>query len=171
MVHIVLQLTKFIRNTFFHPTYTSNGTSQVAQQIKSLPTIQETQADMSSIPRLGISPGRGNANQYSILAWRIPWTEEPGGLQSLGLQRAGHDWSDWACTYTQAMMSIFIHFYSNVFALQCCVSLCCAALWISYMCTYMPHSWASCPPPSPIHPFRSLQGTKLSTLCYRSASH
>ena len=28
----------------------------------------------------------------SILAWRIPWTEEPGGLQSIGLQRVGHDW-------------------------------------------------------------------------------
>ena len=29
----------------------------------------------------------------SILAWRIPWTEEPGGLQSMGLQRVGHDWA------------------------------------------------------------------------------
>ena len=28
----------------------------------------------------------------SILAWEIPWTEQPGGLQSLGLQRVGHDW-------------------------------------------------------------------------------
>ena len=32
----------------------------------------------------------------SILAWRIPWTEEPGGLQSIGLQRIGHDGSDLA---------------------------------------------------------------------------
>ena len=32
----------------------------------------------------------------SILAWRIPWTEEPGGLQSMGSQRVGHDWSDLA---------------------------------------------------------------------------
>ena len=31
------------------------------------------------------------ATHCSILAWRIPWTEEPGGLQSLGLQRVGHD--------------------------------------------------------------------------------
>ena len=29
---------------------------------------------------------------FSILAWKIPWTEEPGGLQSMGLQRVGHDW-------------------------------------------------------------------------------
>ena len=34
----------------------------------------------------------------SILAWRIPWTEEPGGLQSMGSQRAGRDWSDLAST-------------------------------------------------------------------------
>ena len=31
------------------------------------------------------------ATYFSILAWRIPWTEEPGGLQSMGLQRVGHD--------------------------------------------------------------------------------
>ena len=32
----------------------------------------------------------------SILAWEIPWTEEPGGVQSMGLHRVGHDWNDWA---------------------------------------------------------------------------
>ena len=37
------------------------------------------------------------ATHSSILAWRIPRTEEPGGLQSIGLQRAGHDQSDLAC--------------------------------------------------------------------------
>ena len=44
--------------------------------------------DLGSIPGLGRSRGGGHGN---ILAWRIPWTEEPGGLQSLGVQRAGHD--------------------------------------------------------------------------------
>ena len=38
------------------------------------------------------------ATHSSILAWRIPWTEEPGGLQSRGSHRAGYDWSDWART-------------------------------------------------------------------------
>ena len=37
----------------------------------------------------------------SIFAWRIPWTEEPEGLQSVGLQRAGHDWRASTCTHTQ----------------------------------------------------------------------
>ena len=40
----------------------------------------------------------GIATHSSILAWRIPWTEEPGGLQSIGFQRVRHDWSDLACT-------------------------------------------------------------------------
>ena len=38
--------------------------------------------------------GDGLATHSSILAWRIPWTEEPRGLQSTGLQRVGYDWSD-----------------------------------------------------------------------------
>jgi len=39
------------------------------------------------------------ATHSSIFAWEIPWTEEPGGLQSIGSQRVGHDWSDLACTH------------------------------------------------------------------------
>ena len=42
--------------------------------------------DPGSIPGLGISPGEGESYHFSILAWRIPWTEEPGGLQSMGSQ-------------------------------------------------------------------------------------
>ena len=40
------------------------------------------------------SPGGGMATHSSILALRIPWTEEPGGLQSMGSQRVGHKWSN-----------------------------------------------------------------------------
>ena len=39
----------------------------------------------------GICPGEGNGNPSSILAWRIPWTEEPGGLQSMESQRVRHN--------------------------------------------------------------------------------
>ena len=40
----------------------------------------------------------GVATHSSILAWRMPWTEEPGGLQSIGLQKVGHNCSDLALT-------------------------------------------------------------------------
>ena len=42
----------------------------------------------------------GMATQFSILAWRIPLTEETGGLPSIGSQRVRHDWNDLACTYS-----------------------------------------------------------------------
>ena len=45
-----------------------------------------------SVPRLGRSPGEGDAIHSSILTWKIQWTEEPGGLQSTGSQRVRHDW-------------------------------------------------------------------------------
>ena len=47
--------------------------------------------DLGSIPGLGRSPEEGMATHSSILAWRIPWTEEPDGLQSRGFQRVGHN--------------------------------------------------------------------------------
>ena len=56
--------------------------------IKNLPAIQET-----LVQSLGQKDPleKGTAIRSSILAWGIPWTEEPGGLQSMWLQRAGHD--------------------------------------------------------------------------------
>ena len=57
--------------------------------------------DQGSIPGLGRSSGEGNAGHSSTLAWRIPGTEEPGGLQSVGLQRVRHDWAtNTQCSYT-----------------------------------------------------------------------
>ena len=56
--------------------------------VKNLPAVRETQV---------LSMGRndalekGMATHTSILAWRIPWAEEPGGLQFMGSQRGGHD--------------------------------------------------------------------------------
>ena len=47
--------------------------------------------DTGSIPGSGRSLEENVATHSSLLAWRIPWTEEPGGLQSMGLQRVGHD--------------------------------------------------------------------------------
>ena len=47
--------------------------------------------DPGSIPGLGKSPGKEMATHSSVLAWRIPGTGEPGGLQCTGSQRTGHD--------------------------------------------------------------------------------
>ena len=44
--------------------------------------------DLGSIPGLGRSPGGGHGNPLQFLAWSIPWTEEPGGLQSMGSQKS-----------------------------------------------------------------------------------
>ena len=60
----------------------------MAQMVKNLPAVRETQ--VRSLGRED-SLEKGMATHSSILAWRIPWTEEPGGLQSMGFQRVRHD--------------------------------------------------------------------------------
>ena len=67
------------------------GASQVALVVKNPSANAGDIKDVSSIPGFGRSPGEGPATHSSILAWRIPWTEEPGRLQSIGLQRVRHD--------------------------------------------------------------------------------
>ena len=64
--------------------------SLVAQRIKRLPAMRETR-----VWSLGWEDPleKEMATHFSILAWRIPWTEEPGGLQSTGSQRVGHNWA------------------------------------------------------------------------------
>ena len=52
-------------------------------------------------PWIGKIPWSGMAAHYSVLAWSIPWTEEPGRPQCVGSQRVGHDWSDLACTHAE----------------------------------------------------------------------
>ena len=60
----------------------------VAQMVKRLPTMQETR--VRSWGREDLLE-KEMATHSSTLAWRIPWMEEPGGLQSMGSQRVGHD--------------------------------------------------------------------------------
>ena len=69
-------------------TQSLNGASLVVQMVKDLPAIQETW-----VWSLGQEDPleKEMATHSNILAWRIPWTGEPGGLQSTGSQRAGHD--------------------------------------------------------------------------------
>ena len=58
--------------------------------IKNLPANAAGAGDTGSIPGSGRSPEEGMVTHSSILAWRIPWTEEAGELQSVGLQRVGN---------------------------------------------------------------------------------
>ena len=62
--------------------------SLVAQKVKNLPAMWKTW-----VQSLGQENPleKGKATLSSVLAWRIPWTEEPGGQQAMGLQRVGHD--------------------------------------------------------------------------------
>ena len=66
----------------------TSGASLVAQMVKNPLAMQETH-----VRSLGWEDAmeKGMATCSSILAWRIPWTEEPGRLQSIRLQRVGHD--------------------------------------------------------------------------------
>ena len=64
------------------------GIIKAAQMVKNLPAMWETWVRSLGQEDLLV---KGVATYSSILAWRIPWREEPGGLQSLGSQRVGHD--------------------------------------------------------------------------------
>ena len=61
----------------------------VAQTVNNLPTMQETRVWSLG---LEVPLEKGMAIHSSTLAWRIPWTEKPGRLQSMGSQRVGDDW-------------------------------------------------------------------------------
>ena len=64
------------------------GTLPGGSLVKNLSAMQETQVQsLSQEDPLE----KGRAPHSSLLAWRIPWTEEPGGIQSMGSQRVGHD--------------------------------------------------------------------------------
>ena len=67
-------------------------------------------------PQVGKIPWRRKWQPTPVFLWRIPWTEEPGGLQSIGSHRVGHNWSDLArthiCTYVCAQW--FSHVWLRV---------------------------------------------------------
>ena len=73
--------------------------------------------DLGSIPQLGRSLKEGTTTHYSILAWRIPWTEEPGRLQSMGLQRVGHHGSFLALRHTHTEHQLCIRHHLDAFLL------------------------------------------------------
>ena len=94
--------------------------------VKNLPVMQETW-----VWSLGWEGPleEDMATHSSILAWRIPWTEEPAGLQSIGLQRVGHDWSDLARIYINYVKALKINksrqtLKANMLVAQSCLILC-----------------------------------------------
>ena len=84
IVHGVAKSPKWLSEFHFH-----FGDFPVAQMVRNRPAMQETR-----VWSLGQEDPleTGMAIHSSILAWRIPWTQKPGGLQFLGLQRVGQDW-------------------------------------------------------------------------------
>ena len=71
--------------------YTQDLAFQVVLVVKNLPANAGDVRDMGSIPALERSPEEGMATRSSILAWKIPWIEEPGGAQSIEWQEVRHD--------------------------------------------------------------------------------
>ena len=71
-------------------TYNNLQVSHVAQLVKNLPAVQETW-----VRSLGWEDPleKEMETHSSILVWKISWTEEPGGLQSMGSKRVGHNWA------------------------------------------------------------------------------
>ena len=64
---------------------------KILQVVKNPPAKAGELLDTGLIPGSERSPGGQHGNPLRVPAWRNPWTEEPGGLQSVGLQGAGHD--------------------------------------------------------------------------------
>ena len=82
--------------------------SLVAQTVKNLPAIQEPR--VQSLGRDGPLE-KGMAPHSSILAWRIPWAAEPGGLQSMGSQSLRHDWATKTYTHGNFQMLCHVQYY------------------------------------------------------------
>ena len=99
-------------------------TSLVAQTVKHLSTMWETQ-----VQSLGWEDPleKEMAIHSSTIAWKIPWTEEPGRLQSMGLQRAGHN-----CVTSLSVSWLFTSVYLFYVWIFCPVSLGCCLLVMSF---------------------------------------
>ena len=113
-----------------------SGASLVAQTIKNLPGMQETQ-----VWSLGQKDSleKEMATHCSILAWKIPWTEETGRLQAMGLQTVGHDWATntclhrfflWKCVSHSLWVTLCILFCNLSFFLS-------SNLMWAYFCPYI----------------------------------
>ena len=119
MVLLVFSVVYFLISILVTPA------SLVAQRLKHLPPMQETW-----VRSLGWEGPleKAMAPHSSTLAWRIPWTEEPGRLQSTGLQRVRHDW---AISPSLVVARIIQSFYLSQ---QVSICLLCVGPWDSPVC-------------------------------------
>ena len=108
------QMLQFAFNNVQH----RHQVSQVILVVKNLPAVQKWMWVQSLARKDPLEEEM--ATHSSILAWRIPWTEEPGKLQSIWSQRVGHDWSDLAhvCTIT---CNTFLWFFPWTLVVALCV--------------------------------------------------
>ena len=137
LLYCVLQSSKHIEcsnSTLplrFKKTYTAKRSSQVVLMVKNLPANAGDIRDMGSTPRSGRSPGGGHSNPLQYFCQENPMNREPGGLQSIVLQRTGHDWTDQVCMHTWILQR-------DPRSSQCCseelrdkMSTCQSPLWLS----------------------------------------
>ena len=118
----------------FPTLYRIMRVSMVFQTVKNLYATQKTQ-----VQSLGQedSKEKGTATHSSIVAWRIPWTEESGGLESMGLQRARHDWE----TNTTRKKNLCLFPISATFSLFFPISFSFFGyIFVLFNCSFMFHS-------------------------------
>ena len=133
----------FLENNYFLLKHC--WASLVAQLVKNPPAVQETW-----VQSLGWEDPleRGKATHFSDLAWRIPWTEEPGGLQSTGLQRVRHDWATkpWPALSTYMWIDDYSKIDSSSYSfLQWFITECCTRFLIlhSKILSFIHPTWNS----------------------------
>ena len=84
-------LSYLVSRVFLHNSFLISNVTQVALVVKNTSANVGDIRDGGSIPGLGRFPGEKPGSPPSTLAWRIPWTEEPGRLQPIGSHRVEHD--------------------------------------------------------------------------------
>ena len=113
--------------------------SLVAQMVKRLPAMQETW-----VWSLGQEDPleKEMETHSSILAWKIPWTEEPGGPQSMGSQKVGHNWV--TNTHTHTHTHVYMYVINAVSQFSCSVVSDSATPWTAahQASLYITYSWS-----------------------------
>ena len=122
-MHYIYDIHMYVLNLwhiYTHCIVSMTWVSLAAQAVRNLPAMRETQ-----VWSLGWENPleKGMALHSSTPAWRIPWTEKPGGLQSMGSQRVRHDWAT----------SISLHFIYGIYIYICWpCKQCCSEHWDAY---------------------------------------